>query len=590
VGWAPIIVVMTIRKRLPRLRARSLALVLAPAVLVAIACVAVMIFDRRADIHHEHADHVKEVRLLATQVSAREWQAVAEGRVGDATVREVDGLLKAMLRDLQSATADGGDAPASLAVLGEYSAAVRDEFAALREGDLEEAEEIDEARVDPAFEALEANVEAVVAGEERDARASARQSLAGSLLAIVLSSSALLGVSLLTLRGRGLLELSEMRQAAARESEQRFAALLRNSSDILLVVDSDGCLRYASESIDRLLGHRADELLGRDVRALLDEADRERLTAQLRRATEQPGRPVVTEWALRTSLGERRHVEAILNDLTSDPRVSGIVVNVRDVTDRRMLEAELRRRAYHDELTGLANRAPFEDRVLEGLEAADRDGQDLAVLFLDLDDFKHVNDSLGHASGDELLRLVAERLDTCVRDGDVVARLGGDEFGILLPSPEGVAGAVMVADRILSALSTPLMVHGHALFVDASVGVALDPAPGEDRHDRLTAILRDADIAMYAAKEAGKHRVEVFETELHAPIVKRLQLKSQLQDALEQEQFVVHYQPVVDLDTDAIVGAEAPSAGSIPSAASSHPETSSRWPSRPASSCRSAAG
>ena len=537
-------------------RFERLLIVAVPVILIAAACMAVVIIDRRADVHREHADRVNEVRVLAAQVSAREWQAVAERRVSDASVREVGDLLEAMRADLGGAVEDTGGGRGALAVLAEYSTAVRAEFAALREGDFEEAEEIDEERVDPTFEALQATVDAVAASEERDAATSSRQGLLGSLLVIVISSSALLAVTLVTLRARNQLALSEVQRATVRESEERLEALLRNSSDVLMVLEPTGSVRFASDSIERLLGHRPDAVAGRDVRELVDEGGREALGAHLEQAI-SGGRPVVLEWALRTTAGDLRHVEAILNDLSTNPLVDGIVVNVRDITDRRALETELRRRAYHDELTGLANRALFEDRILQALAAADGTGTAAAVLFMDLDDFKHVNDSLGHASGDELLRLVSERLRQCVRDQDTIARLGGDEFAVLLAGIGGVADAVTVADRILKELAAPLMVNGQALFVDASIGVALDPAPGQDGRERLQAVLRDADIAMYAAKGAGKHRVEVFESVLHARIVERLQLKSELQTALDDGQLLLHYQPVVELDNDEIVGVEA---------------------------------
>ncbi len=546
-------------------------------------------FERRADVHAVHADRVNEVRVLAAQVSAREWQAVAEGRVSGATVREVEDLLEAMRADLGGAVEDTRGERAAIACRATTAPRYARSIAALREGDLEQAEEIDEERVDPAFEALEASVDAVAASEERDAASSNQQGLLGSLLVIVLSSSALLAVTLVTLRARTRLALSEMQRATVRDSEARMDALLRNSSDVLLVLERTGSVRYASDSIERLVGHRAEGIVGRNVRELVEEDHRNSLSAHLEQVTSQ-GRPVVLEWTLRTASGGLRHVEAILNDLSSDPRVDGIVVNVRDITDRRNLEAELRRRAYHDELTGLANRALFEDRIAQALAATDRSGRATAVLFMDLDDFEHVNDSLGHASGDELLRLVAGRPQDCVRDQDTIARLGGDEFAVLLADTGSIADAVAVADRILKALDTPLMVHGQALFVHASIGVALDPAPGADRRERLQAVLRDADIAMYAAKGAGKHRVEVFECELHAAIVERLQLKAELQTALDDDQLVLHYQPVVDLGSDEIVGVEALCAGSILSAVSSLPASSFLSPSRLASSSRSAAG
>ena len=541
-----------------RRRLGQFAFVAVPLALVACACAAVVSLEQRDDLHTSHARQVDRIEMLAARVSAEEWRAIAEKEVSDETTREVDRSLDAMAAILSARDkAEHHVGKTASNALDDYSSAVRDEFEALREGDLEEAEEIDEEHVDPAFEQLEAIVKEIVEDESAIADMADRQALTGSLLVIVLSSAALVALMFMTFRARRRVEIAEVQETTTRVSEQRFAALLQNSSDVLLVLDGEAKVQYASESVSRLVGRRADAVAGGELRQLLIPESHGALDAQLQAAVARPGHPIVAEWALGGAQGEFRFVEAILNDLRSDPRVNGIVVNVREITERRRLESELRRQAFHDELTGLANRLLFEDRVTSALARGDRDATSTAVVFLDLDDFKHVNDSLGHASGDELLRAVASRLQACVRDQDTIARLGGDEFAILLSEIDSIEAAVDVADRVLAELSTPVMVHGNALFVNASIGVALDPAPGEDHHGRFQAMLRDADIAMYAAKSAGKNRIEIFESELHAPIVRRLQLKTEMQAALSQDEFVLHFQPIVALGDDAIIGAEA---------------------------------
>ena len=548
-------------------RFRRLLLVAVPVVLVACACALVVSLEGRADAHSRYAEQLQRIEVLTTRVSAQEWQAVAEGEVSDAASRDVELALEEMsaalavqdehARRSHDAEVDRHSDESPLVTLAEYSSAVRDEFDALRDGDLEEAEEIDEERVDPAFERLEVVVENLSQTEAADAASGHKQALIGSLLAIVLSSSALVGLMLAMFRARGRIEMAELQQRMDRESERRVAALLQNSSDLLLVLDGASAIKYASNSIDQLLGYQPGSVIGGELREILKPESHDASASDLERASARPGDPVVAEWAAETAEGDLRYVEAILNDLSADPQVAGIVVNVRDITERRRLEAELRRRAFHDDLTGLANRTLFEDRLSGALADADRSGVSPGVIFLDLDDFKHVNDSLGHSSGDELLRIVATRLQTCVRDQDTIARLGGDEFAVLVRNVESMDRVVDVAERVLAELSTPVFVQGNALFVNASIGVALDPAPGEDRHERVQAMLRDADIAMYAAKGAGKHRLEVFESELHAPVLRRLQLKSELQTALDRNQLVLHFQPIVSLDDEEMIGAEA---------------------------------
>ncbi|MDQ1631501.1 MAG: hypothetical protein QOC80_1473 [Frankiaceae bacterium] len=222
-------------------------------------------------------------------------------------------------------------------------------------------------------------------------------------------------------------------------------------------------------------------------------------------------------------------------------------------SDLRRSEAELRHQAFHDSLTGMANRALFGDRVSHALAQRRRSDGGTAVLLCDLDDFKTVNDSLGHAAGDSLLCQVAQRLEGCVRDGDTVARLGGDEFAILLEAPVDEEAARAAADRVLAALEAPIWLENREVIVGSSIGIALEPLGGTDGD----ALVRDADVAMYLAKAEGKGRAAVFRPSMHEEVVARLAMRADLENALTRDEFVLHYQPVYDLQSGSVTGVEA---------------------------------
>ncbi len=253
----------------------------------------------------------------------------------------------------------------------------------------------------------------------------------------------------------------------------------------------------------------------------------------------------------RTEFGElARHFNTMSRELRE-----GYAALQKEIEERKAAEAQLLYDAFHDALTGLPNRALFVDRLEHVISGAGRHPTELyAVLFLDLDRFKVINDSLGHLVGDHLLVAVGERLSGCIRPGDTVARLGGDEFGLLIQGLQGPGDAVLVAERIHTALSGCFHVEGHEMFVTASVGVAVQA----DRYRKPDQVLRDADIAMYQAKLEGKACCEVFDTEMHGTVVDRLQLEADLRRAVEHgEEFVLHYQPIVALRTGKLVGVEA---------------------------------
>jgi len=338
-----------------------------------------------------------------------------------------------------------------------------------------------------------------------------------------------------------------------RTSEERFRSLVRNSVDVNMIVAADGTIAYESPAAERVLGLLAQERLGQPAFQIIHPDDRSFGENLLASVMQTPGAEVSGELRARHADGSWRSIDAVLKNLLDDPAVGGVVINYRDVTTRKTLEEELRRQAFHDSLTGLANRALFADRLEHALSRTRRFGQPVAVLFIDLDDFKTVNDSLGHGEGDLLLVAVAERLQTPLRAVDTIARMGGDEFAVLLEDPGDAGAPVEVAQRLLAALEAPFERGGKELFVQASVGIAVSTSksrtPGE--------LLRDADVSMYTAKSNGKNRVEVFKPSMHAAALARLALKGDLERALERKEFSLLYQPIIHLKSGQVTGVEA---------------------------------
>ncbi|MBI2237205.1 MAG: EAL domain-containing protein [Actinobacteria bacterium] len=342
-----------------------------------------------------------------------------------------------------------------------------------------------------------------------------------------------------------------------RQSEARFSSLVQNSSDVVTVIDADTTVRYISPSVERVLGYEPVFVEGKRLAALIHPDDEGRVLAFFAAAVQEAdGHTGLIEFRVRHHDEHWLHVETLRTNLLHDPNVKGIVLNTRDISERKTFEEQLSHQAFHDSVTNLANRALFRDRMEHALERRRRDDKPLAVLLMDLDDFKTINDSLGHAAGDRLLAEVGDRLKNCLRAADTAARLGGDEFAVLLEDPGQGVEAADVAARVLEVLEAPFDLDGKEVFVRASIGIATgDP----DRHgpDGAEEILRNADVAMYMAKEGGKGRYQVFEPAMHDVALQRLELKAGLQRALENHEFVLHYQPVIELETGNITGVEA---------------------------------
>ncbi len=344
----------------------------------------------------------------------------------------------------------------------------------------------------------------------------------------------------------------QTRTLQLRHSEQRMSSLIENVSDIISVIARDGTIQFISPSVRAVLGHDDAALTDQCLFDLLHPDDRLSAVAFFTDASDAAGPGRRVELRMRTRDGEWRHTETIAGEFTGDPTGGRLVLTTRDVSDQKALEHELEHQAFHDHLTGLANRALFANRVEHQLARAARTAGQLAVIFIDLDEFKTINDTLGHESGDELLREVARRLRTSSRSGDTVARLGGDEFAVLLEESDE-ATAIGLTERYLRALTPPVVITEGGMSISASAGIALS-GPGTES---VADLLRNADIAMYRAKAAGKGGFEVFRTEMHDAVIHRVALRRDLEAALEDEELVVHYQPLIELGTQRIVGFEA---------------------------------
>jgi diguanylate cyclase (GGDEF)-like protein/PAS domain S-box-containing protein len=334
--------------------------------------------------------------------------------------------------------------------------------------------------------------------------------------------------------------------------EARYASLIKNASDVIMIADVDGRLRFASPAAERTFGMHPDDLVGRNLLDLWGEADRERLAAFLAEVAATRGRSIGPVEVTVGNAARRSTLESVGSNLLDDPAIAGLALNFRDVSERKALEEQLRQLAFHDSLTLLANRSLFRNRVEHALTLTHRSLQRVAVMFLDLDNFKNVNDSLGHDAGDRLLQAAAQRLVKSTRPSDTVARLGGDEFAILLEGINESMDVEQVAGAITRSFDEPLVLDGSDTYIAASIGIAFSQS-GDDTEQ----LLRNADIAMYNAKAAGKARFVVFQPRMQEQLRERLRLEEDITLALERHEFFVEYQPVIDLTRRELLGVEA---------------------------------
>jgi diguanylate cyclase (GGDEF)-like protein/PAS domain S-box-containing protein len=337
-----------------------------------------------------------------------------------------------------------------------------------------------------------------------------------------------------------------------RRSEERFRSLVQNSSDVTTVIDSDTTIKYVTPSVERVLGYEPAELTGTRLIDLVHSDDAARVATLCRRTAKEYSANSVVEWRMRRRDGSFIYTETMSSNLLDNDAVRGMVLTSRDVTERKVLEDQLKHQALHDPLTDLANRALFTDRVEHALARRGGSSDAPAVLVIDIDDFKSINDSLGHAGGDILLRAVGRRLRDSIRSEDTAARLGGDEFGILLDGSGDETGREDAAERIMGEITEPYSVEGREVVIAVSMGIAHgNSAAGAGE------LLQSADVAMHIAKSKGKARSEIFDHGAHRALRQRFALKGDLQRAVARHEFSLRYQPVLNLNSGAVTGLEA---------------------------------
>ncbi len=386
--------------------------------------------------------------------------------------------------------------------------------------------------------------------------------------AIVIGSAAIVLFGLVIVRMIGLARAqrvaaereSVLRESVLRtESEIRLSALVKHSSDVILVLASDTAVKYVSPSIRSVLGYEADDFVGRRLLEAVPEEDRalvqSALGGLLARTT---GSSEAFEFRVRHRDGRLLDTECLLTNLLQHSAVGGIVVNLRDVTERKRFEEQLTYQAFHDPVTGLANRALFRDRVEHALRRRGEKSRALAVLFLDLDDFKTINDRFGHAAGDRVLQTIAERARSALRESDTLARLGGDEFAVLLEDLTNESVVNEIVAQLLQIISAPVWVDDREASVGCSIGIAVARSTGNAVPSAtVDELLGNADAAMYQAKGADGNTFRHFTPEMHETVAEQLALRAELKAAIAADELTLAYQPIFRIGTGEIAGYEA---------------------------------
>jgi diguanylate cyclase (GGDEF)-like protein/PAS domain S-box-containing protein len=339
---------------------------------------------------------------------------------------------------------------------------------------------------------------------------------------------------------------------ATRSAEARFNALIRNTADVIAIVQADGTITYVTPTAERIFGLAPRDLIGQRLDELVAFDDRSRLCEFLARELAADGSSANLEARVPRGDERQRVIEIHGTNMDAEPAIGGRLLNLRDMTDRKGMEEQLKRLAFHDPLTLLANRSLFRDRVEHAVAVGKRNGRGVAVMFVDLDNFKKINDSFGHAQGDRVLSRSAQRLVKATRTGDTVARLGGDEFAVLLENLTGREQVIEIASRVVESLQESLDLPGTDMRVAASVGIAFSTAD-----EGVEELMRNADVAMYSAKSQGKGRFTVYEPALQRAASRRQEIEGEIAQAIAQAEFLLHYQPIVDLKSGYLLGVEA---------------------------------
>lgn len=350
-------------------------------------------------------------------------------------------------------------------------------------------------------------------------------------------------------------DISERKRAEHElgQREKRFRTIVEKSWSGVVLLDGDLRFCFTGSSTQHLIGYEEHELIGRSIFDFIHAREAEAARTSFGGVLASPNQESHGELRFRHKDGRWIWLEGFSQNLLHEPSVGAIVLNYRDVSQRKETEKQLEYRAHYDSLTGLPNRLLFRDRLVHSLAHAQRNRVGVAVMYLDIDHFKLVNDGLGHSFGDLLLADVARRLQNSLRASDTISRIGGDEFSILLAEVTNAEAVAGVARKILDSLAKPFRVEGHELFITASVGISCHPSDGDDAET----LLKCADAAMYRAKELGRNQAQLFTASMNERYVRRLALEQHLHHAIERQQLELYYQPVYDRARRRIVSLEA---------------------------------
>jgi len=498
---------------------------------------------------------LNQIAVLTREINHLTWRALQEQNLLPEADSEMRAAREALPKVLLTARlqADHTSALEKVwPVLDNYTQSAGRQWILMQAGDFDKAKQVNFQEVSPQFDLMQHQLQIAIETEDIWAQVVALRARNELLLAAILATTAILILFLRLKRQEHIGQLEETERAALRESEERFRALTEQSTDIIVIADPSGQIKYASPSVQTVLAVHGDSLVGTNMIDRIHPDDFAKAMGTGVRAIAHSQNSIV-EFRLRHADGRWLYFESVVRNLIDHKNIGGIVYNARDVTERKHAQEELLFNATHDALTGLPNRTLFLGRLESVVDRMKRHSQQAAaVLFIDIDDFKVVNDCYGHATGDALIKEVSNRLRACLRSEGTIARMGGDEFTVLVEDVTDPSDAIRVAQRIQSSFTQPFLLDGLEVFKSASIGIALTSP-----ETSAETVLQNADIAMYRAKDKGNACSELFDRTMHEQVMNRLLLEAKLRYALQNEELTLHYQPIVAVDTGAVQGFEA---------------------------------
>jgi diguanylate cyclase (GGDEF)-like protein/PAS domain S-box-containing protein len=516
-----------------------------------------LLFGGRANSARTRSSDVVEAQLLIYRLHTTLLQQLARGGLPHVVIFNAEVTSQTADATASIGSLEPGPATEDYA---EYLVIATRVWELKRTAHNEEAIEIGAIQLGPAFDVVQRDLSAAKVSLDESALTAESWEDAGSILTLIVGCLLLLLMFRRAERARRHLVAGDMHATALRDSARRFESLMSESSDLVTVLDRDGRVTFQSGAIEQVLGWKVEEVVGHDIREFMDQGHAENVSAMLEQAELRPDSRRSVDFKIRRSNGDMLSVEAVVSGRFDDPDIAGCLLNIRDQTERLVLEEALRHQAFHDPLTALPNRALFEDRLAHAFERTTRGGYSLCLLLADLDDFKDINDTYGHALGDTVLIEVAERLRRAVRLEDTISRLGGDEFAILIEETKGEDDGSRAAERIMEALAEPILIGDVEVFAHASIGIATGSATGggsETPEQLAGQLLIDADLAMYEAKRQGRRGFQFYASSMQEGIKERMAMRSDLEGGLSRGEFVLHYQPIVSIEAGVVVGAEA---------------------------------